>query len=250
MAELLAHSPLLLAVAFAAGALNAVAGGGSFLTLPALIFVGLPSVAANATGTVAMLPGYASSTFAFRKDLRLPRGLTSVSLVVVSLVGGALGAALLLMTSNRAFDVIIPWLLLVATAAFAFGPRLIKAAGGDRAAGPVVSILSVLAVTIYGGYFNGGVGIILLAVFNLLGLHNLNAANGLKNLVSLLLTTIAVAVYAFGGAVSWPEALLMMVAATAGGYFGARAIRRVKAIYVRYGIIAIGLSMTVLFFVY
>lgn len=101
MAELLAHSPLLLAVAFIAGALNAVAGGGSFLTLPALIFVGLPSVAANATGTVALLPGYASSTFAFRKDLRLPNGLSRVSLVAVSLVGGALGAVLLVVTPNE-----------------------------------------------------------------------------------------------------------------------------------------------------
>ncbi|MEO8124098.1 MAG: sulfite exporter TauE/SafE family protein, partial [Burkholderiales bacterium] len=210
MDGLLAHSPLLLAVAFVAGALNAVAGGGSFLTLPALIFVGLPSVSANATGTVAMLPGYASSTFAFRKDLRLPSGLSRVSLVAVSLVGGALGAVLLVVTPNHAFDAIVPWLLLVATAAFAFGPRLMTTGARGRAAGPGVSILSVLAVTIYGGYFNGGVGIILLAVFNLLGLQNLNAANGLKNLVSLLLTAIAVAVYAWGGAVSWPEALLMM----------------------------------------
>ena len=250
MTALLAHSPLLLAVAFVAGALNAVAGGGSFLTLPALIFVGLPSVAANATGTVAMLPGYASSTFAFRKDLRLPSGLSRASLVAVSLLGGALGAVLLVVTPNHAFDVLIPWLLLVATVAFAFGPSLMTAGGRGHAAGPTVSILSVLAVTIYGGYFNGGVGIILLAVFNLLGLQDLNAANGLKNLVSLLLTAIAVAVYAWGGAVAWPEALLMMVAATAGGYVGARAIRRVKADYVRYGIIAIGVIMTVLFFVY
>ena len=250
MTALLAHSPLLLAVAFVAGALNAVAGGGSFLTLPALIFVGLPSVAANATGTVAMLPGYASSTFAFRKDLRLPSGLSRVSIVAVSLLGGALGAVLLVVTPNHAFDVLIPWLLLVATVAFAFGPSLMTAGGRGHVAGPTVSILSLLAVTIYGGYFNGGVGIILLAVFNLLGLQDLNAANGLKNLVSLLLTAIAVAVYAWGGAVAWPEALLMMVAATAGGYVGARAIRRVKADYVRYGIIAIGVIMTVLFFVY
>ena len=197
-----------------------------------------------------MLPGYASSTFAFRKDLRLPSGLSRVSIVAVSLLGGALGAVLLVVTPNHAFDVLIPWLLLVATVAFAFGPSLMTAGGRGHVAGPTVSILSLLAVTIYGGYFNGGVGIILLAVFNLLGLQDLNAANGLKNLVSLLLTAIAVAVYAWGGAVAWPEALLMMVAATAGGYVGARAIRRVKADYVRYGIIAIGVIMTVLFFVY
>lgn len=248
MTELLAHAPLLLAVAFAAGALNAVAGGGSFLTLPALIFVGLPSVAANATGTVAILPGYASSTFAFRSDLRLPSGLSRASLVAVSLAGGAIGAALLVMTPNRAFDAIVPWLLLAATAAFAVGPRLIAKGGSSRAAGPAVSIASLLAVTVYGGYFNGGLGIILLALFNLLGLHDLNAANGLKNLVSLLLTAIAVAVYAWGGAVHWPEALLMMAAATAGGYLGARAIRRVAPGRVRIAIIAIGLVMTVLFF--
>lgn len=256
---LLENAPLLLVAAFFAGALNAVAGGGTFLTLPALIFAGLPPVAANATGTVALLPGYLSSTYAFRRDLRMPEGLSANAIVVISLAGGAAGGALLVTTPGGAFKALIPWLLLLATAAFAAGPRILAAArrrthasddDTPTAASPVVAGASILAVTIYGGYFNGGVGIIMLALFSLLGMTNLNAANALKNLVSVLLTVIAVVVYAWGGAVSWPEAGLMAVTATLGGYVGARLIRRVPASIVRTAVILIGLVMTVLFFIY
>jgi uncharacterized membrane protein YfcA len=240
--------PLLLSAAFAAGALNAAAGGGSFLTLPALILAGLPPVAANATGTVALLPGYVSATLGFRDDLRMPPGLSLARLVAASLMGGAAGAGLLLLTPNDAFDALIPWLLLLATGAFALGPRLLQLRRASGPARPLVSLLAVFVVAIYGGYFNGGLGIILLALFGLLGLPELNAANGLKNLVSALLTAIAVAVYAWGGAVVWPQALVMMLAATAGGYLGARVVRRIRAHTVRYGVIAIGLLMTALFF--
>lgn len=246
--ELLAHLPLLLVAAFFAGTLNAAAGGGSFLTLPALIVAGLPPVAANATGTVALLPGYVSGALGFREDMRMPSGLSLPSLVAVSLTGGASGAGLLFLTPNKTFDVMIPWLLLIATATFAFGPRVLSAGGERGTAGLPVTALRLFFVAVYGGYFNGGLGIALLALFSLLGLADLNAANGLKNLVSALLTAIAVVVYACGGTVSWPEALVMMVAATAGGYLGARMVRRMKPVYVRYGIVIIGLAMTAFFF--
>lgn len=108
--------------------------------------------------------------------------------------------------------------------------------------------MGLMAVSIYGGYFNGGLGILLLALFGLLGQTNLNAMNGVKNVVSALLTSIAVAVYAWGGVVAWPLALVMMIAATAGGYFGARIARRIPAPALRAGIVAIGLVMTALFF--
>ena len=235
---------LLLSAAFVAGALNAVAGGGSFLTLPALVFVGVPPVVANATGTVALLPGYAAGAWGFREDTAPPPGLSMRLLVALSLIGGAAGAALLLVTSNEMFAIIVPWLLLVATILFAFGPQLRELLAGGKPS----TTKATMAVAVYGGYFNGGLGILLLALFGLLGQTQLNAMNGLKNLVSTLLTAIAVAVYAYGGVVNWRYALLMMLAATAGGYIGARVARRIPAQWLRWGIVATGLVMTGIFF--
>ena len=241
---------LLLLAAFGAGALNAVAGGGSFLTLPALVFTGLPPVVANATGTVALLPGYASGAWGFREDLQAPPGLTLTRMAVLSVAGGATGALLLLVTDDRTFRVLIPWLLLAATALFAIGPAVVRRmqslGGGTPSTGR--ASIGVLAVAVYGGYFNGGLGILLLALFGLLGQSNLHAANGSKNVVSALLTAIAVLVYAAGGLVAWPQALVMMLAATAGGYLGARVARRLPAAVLRTGIVSIGLVMSAIFF--
>lgn len=243
---------LLLIAAFFAGTLNAVAGGGSFLTLPALIAVGVPPVTANATGTVALLPGYVASIFGSREDMEPAPGLSMRLVVVLSLLGGVLGAALLLITSNAAFNRLIPWLLLVATAMFAFGPQLRRWADRQRTADAPPSrakaVAGLLLVSGYGGYFNGGMGILMLALFGLLGQTRLNAMNAIKNLVSTLLTAIAVAIYAAGGIVQWKEALIMMVAATLGGYLGARGARKIPAPVLRWIIVAIGLVMTVLFF--
>ena len=241
---------LLLVAAFVAGALNAVAGGGSFLSLPALVFTGMPPVVANATGTVALLPGYASGAWGFREDLQAPPGLSLRTLTVLSLVGGAIGAALLLVTDDRTFSKVVPWLLLVATMLFAGGPMLLRKVKSSqtRHASPTKAATGMLAVSIYGGYFNGGLGILLLALFGLLGQTNLNAMNGIKNVVSALLTTIAVTIYGWGGVVAWPQALMMMIAATAGGYFGARIARRISAPVLRAGIVVTGLIMTTLFF--
>lgn len=244
---------LLLVAAFFAGTLNAVAGGGSFLTLPALIAVGVPSVTANATGTVALLPGYVASIFGSREDMEPAPGLSMPLVVGVSLVGGVIGAALLLFTSDAAFNRLIPWLLLLATAMFAFGPQLRRWADGHRAAGARPSrfkaVAGLLLVAGYGGYFNGGMGILMLALFGLLGQTRLNAMNAIKNLVSTLLTAIAVAIYAAGGIVQWKEALIMMVAATLGGYLGARGARKLPPAVLRWSIVVIGLVMTVLFFI-
>ncbi len=241
---------LLLVAACMAGALNAVAGGGSFLTLPALVFTGMPPVIANATGTVALLPGYVSGVLGFREDLAPPPGLSLRTLTVLSLIGGAMGAALLLVTADRTFNQIVPWLLLVATILFAIGPILLRKLKDSQTRPTSVgkSAAGMLAVSIYGGYFNGGLGILLLALFGLLGQTNLNAMNGMKNVVSALLTVIAVAIYAWGGVVAWPQAGVMMMAATAGGYFGARLARRIPAPVLRAGIVATGLIMTTLFF--
>ncbi|HEY0835996.1 MAG TPA: sulfite exporter TauE/SafE family protein [Azospirillum sp.] len=239
---------VLLAAAFLAGAMNAMAGGGSFLTLPALIFAGVPPVAANATGTVALLPGYMSSAYGFRHDLEPVDGVGIGWLSAVSLLGGLLGAGLLLLTSDAAFGAIVPWLLLFATVLFAFGRRISAWLKGRGIHGKGAMLGGLFAVSVYGGYFNGGLGILLLAHLGLFGLSSLNAANGLKNLLSAVLTTIAVAAYAAGGAVHWTAALLMMAGTIAGGYAGARLARRIPANVLRPGIVAVGLVMTVLFF--
>jgi len=240
---------LLLGAAFVAGALNAVAGGGSFLTLPALVFVGVPPVVANATGTVALLPGYLAGAWGFREDLAPPPSLSLRAVVLLSLVGGSVGAGLLLLTSDSVFQRIVPWLLLVATALFALAPQL-RAWSGHQGTAPAAwkAALGMLAVAAYGGYFNGGLGILLLALLGLLGQTQLNAMNGMKNLVSALLTAIAVGIYAAGGIVQWRLALVMMLAATLGGYGGARLARRLPATVLRWGIVATGLVMAGLFF--
>ncbi len=238
---------LLLVAAFVAGALNAVAGGGSFLTLPALVLTGIPPVVANATGTVALLPGYLSGAWGFRHDTQAPPGLSMRALLGLSLLGGGLGAALLLVTPDVTFRRVVPWLLLLATALFAFGPQITQSLKG-RAGNPLARGLSVLAVTIYGGYFNGGLGILLLALFGLLGQSDLHAMNGLKNRVSALLTVIAAGLYAWGGLVAWREATIMMGAALLGGFLGARGARRLPAMWLRRGIVATGLTMSALFF--
>lgn len=241
---------VLFAAAFGAGALNAIAGGGSFLTLPALVLTGMPPLLANATGTVALLPGYAAAALGFRADLQAPAGLSLLTLAALSLAGGAIGASLLLVTDERTFSQLVPWLLLAATLLFACSPLLLRkrASGQGGQATAAASAAGLLAVSIYGGYFNGGLGILLLALFSLLGQSSLNQMNGLKNVVSASITVIAVAIYAWGDLVAWPQALLMMTAATAGGYVGARAARRIAAPVMRAAIVATGLIMTVLFF--
>jgi uncharacterized protein len=239
---------LLLTAAFLAGAMNAVAGGGSFLTLPALIYAGVPPVAANATGTVALLPGYASGLYGYRQDLT-PVGEVGLPLLaLVSLAGGLAGAGLLLVTPDAVFRGVVPWLLLAATGLFAFGGALAARlrAVGLHGRGALLGTLFV--VSVYGGYFNGGLGILLLAQLSLFGMTNLNAMNGLKNLFSTVLTAIAVAVYGLGGAVDWPKAALMVLAAVAGGYVGARLGRRIPQPVMRGSIIAVGLAMSALFF--
>jgi uncharacterized membrane protein YfcA len=247
--ETLSAWPVLLLAAFLGGGINAVAGGGSFFTFPALVYAGVPPVAANASGTLALLPGYMASTWGFREDLRAPRGLSMAAIVTVSAVGGGLGAGLLLMTPDTVFSAIVPWLLLVATLVFAIGPWLLKRLDrGDAEAASLTQASTLLAVCIYGGYFNGGLGIVLLAAFSLLGHSSINRMNGLKNLVSAVLTTIAVVLYAAGGAIVWAEAAGMMLAAVAGGYVAARIARRLPATVVRAVVIATGIVMTVVFF--
>ena len=239
---------VLILAAFAAGVLNAIAGGGSFLTLPALLFTGVPPVAANATSAMAVLLGYLSSALGFRKELgQVPRAELRHYLIM-TLIGGAAGAGLLLVTSNAAFVKLIPWLLLLATLLFAFGEHLQNALRRRGAAHRLPATPLLLVVSVYGGYFNGGLGILLLAAFNSLGMRDLHQMNGLKNVLSFVLAVISVLIFVLAGLIAWPQALVMMLAATIGGYVGAIGSKRLPRAWVRTFITLTGVVMTAVFY--
>lgn len=240
---------LLAAAAFGAGVLNAIAGGGSFLTFPALVWTGVPPIAANATSAFAVCPGYLGSALGFRQELAaLPRALL-IREVSLSALGGVAGALLLLVTPARVFAGVVPWLLLFATALFALGPRLARWAGGDHGGGLARwRNAGLLAVAVYGGYFNGGLGILLMALYLLVGEQRLHTVNALKNLNSFVLSVVSVIAFAIGGAIVWEQALLMAVFATLGGFAGARLARRLPVRVVRAVVIVTGLVMSALFF--
>lgn len=234
------------AAALGAGVLNAIAGGGSFLTFPALVFAGVPPLAANATSAMAVSPGYLGSTLGFRQQLRdLPGQLLRREMLTAAL-GGLLGAGLLLLTPDRLFSGIVPWLLLLATALFAIGPRL--SALGQGRGHPGLRQPGLLLVAIYGGYFNGGLGILLMALYTLAGESRLGTVNALKNLNSLVLSLLSVVAFAVAGAIVWPQALWMMAWATLGGWLGARWAQRLPVVWVRRLVVAAGLVMSGVFF--
>lgn len=245
----LMHWAVLALAAFGAGLLNAIAGGGSFLTFPTLVWSGVAPIPANATSAVAVSPGYLGSALGFRAELaRLPRALLLREGLICA-IGGVAGALLLLVTPARVFSAVVPWLLLFATVLFALGPYLL-AAMRRRQVEPhlLARNLGLLLVAVYGGYFNGGLGILLMALYALVGESDLNTANALKNLNSLVLSLLSVVAFAWAGAVQWPQALLMMLAATLGGFWGARLARRLPATGVRAAVVITGLVMAVVFF--
>ena len=251
LADFWTSSLLLGSAAFAAGVLNAIAGGGSFLTLPALVFVGIPPIMANATSALAVSPGYLGSTLGFRDELRAVPVRRLKREMAISAAGGMAGALLLLVTPTRVFSGIVPWLLLFATVLFAVGPTLARRAmaashtgqGLDRWREP-----GLLITCIYGGYFNGGLGILLMALYAVTGESRIHTANALKNLNSLVLSWLSVAAFVLAGAIAWREGVLMMVAATAGGFMGARWAKRLPAPWVRMGVIVTGVVMSLVFF--
>ncbi|MEX0301467.1 MAG: sulfite exporter TauE/SafE family protein [Leisingera sp.] len=238
---------LLTSAACFAGIANAIAGGGSFLTFPALVFTGVPAIAANATSAVAVFPGYLSGAMGFFSELRdVPKRYLAL-LLGLSLAGGVLGSLLLLVTPASVFSFVVPWLLGFATVLFACGNRIAAWATRNLKADGLTGNAATLLVCVYGGYFNGGLGIVLLALFSMLGLRDINLMNGLKNGMSFVLSGASVATFALAGIVHWPQALLMMVTATIGGYCGALAARRLSAATVRTIIICVGCAMTLIF---
>jgi uncharacterized protein len=249
--DLLTSSLLLASAAFAAGVLNAIAGGGSFLTFPALVFVGVPPIMANATSALAVSPGYLGSVLGFRPELRALPASRLRREAFISAAGGVAGALLLLVTPSHLFAGMVPWLLLFATVLFAAGPLIARRAASaqrEELTPPRWHEPALLAVAVYGGYFNGGLGILLMALYTVGGESRLHVVNALKNLNSLVLSWLSVAAFVVAGAIAWKEGLLMMLAATAGGFFGARWSKHLPARWVRWGVIVVGLGMTAVFF--
>ncbi|UFS57363.1 sulfite exporter TauE/SafE family protein [Comamonadaceae bacterium M7527] len=244
---------VLASAAFGAGVLNAIAGGGSFLTFPALVFAGIPPIAANATSALAVSPGYLGSTLGFKPELKaLPKRLLTQELMVAAF-GGVAGALLLLVTPASVFASVVPWLLLFATVLFALGPALAKLRpqatdGTQVTALSGTRLVGLLAVCVYGGYFNGGLGILLMAMYGLVGESRLNTTNALKNVNSLVLSLLSVAAFVWAGVIAWPEGLLMMACATVGGFMGAKWAKRMPTQWVRALVIATGVVMTMVFF--
>jgi uncharacterized membrane protein YfcA len=244
---------LLFGAAFLAGALNSVAGGGSFISFPALLFAGVSPVVASATNTVGVWPASVASAYAYRDDLRQPRAVV-VSLGVAGLVGGVLGALLLLRTRETTFVHLIPWLLLGASAVFTAGGRAaakLRARGAHEVsrAALVAATAFQLVISIYGGYFGAGMGILMLAAFALMGMTNMHAMNGLKTILATLVNGVAVVAFIVAGAVAWGPAVVMLVGSTAGGFLGAKLARNVTPESVRKLVLVVAWGMTVYFFV-
>lgn len=237
---------LLFASGVVGGALNSVAGGGSFIVFPSLLVVGLGPVAANATTTVALWPAGVASAYAYRDDLPRERA-TLMALAVASAIGGGLGGQLLLGTSDATFARILPWLLLVAAVVFTFGPRASargRGLGLPLAAGALVQ----LVISIYGGYFGGGMGILMLATYTLMGMTDIHAMNGLKTLLGTLINGVAVLLFVVAAKADLSLAAPVAAGSIVGGFAGASIARRVDKRHVRSFVLAVAWAMTALFF--
>jgi uncharacterized membrane protein YfcA len=238
---------VLVVAGYLAGVLNAIAGGGSFLTFPALVWAGVPPITANATSAVAVLPGYLGGAAGFRQELKAMGRRQHVQMSLVGLAGGLCGGLLLLVTPAELFSQVVPVLLLVATLMFAFGQTLL--ARVRKSEHPLPLLPGLFVVAVYGGYFNGGLGIMLLAMFAAAGMSSMLLMNGLKNWISFVISLISVVAFALAGKVLWLEAVVMMLAATLGGYQGAALSRRLPVAWVKGFVVVVGLAMTAIFFV-
>jgi uncharacterized protein len=213
---------LLSSAGLLAGAMNALAGGGSFITLPALIAAGVPSVQANASSTVALYPGGLASAWTYHERLGSVCEVPVPRMLIATLGGGLAGSLLLLWTPAAAFTLILPWLLLVATLALAFGGRIGERMQGHLRVGTSPLLLMQFLLGVYGGYFGGAVGLMMVALWTVLGESDLKALNGPRTLMVSAANTIAALAFIVAGAIRWPETLVLLLGGVAGGYAGAR----------------------------
>lgn len=280
------HSVFLFFAAFVAGALNSVAGGGSFLSFPALLFIGISPIAANATSTVALWPGGVASALAYRKQFTPEVRRLMPPLLLTGVIGGVLGALILLHTPQATFMRLVPWLLLAATLMFVMSGRVTSwlrrraglvssgqsaDASGALGAEPdtvladagalrpahhkiprrlmVLGLFLELVLAIYIGYFGAGVGILTLALLALLGMENIHAMNGVKTVLVCTVNGMAIITFILARAIVWPPALLMVVGASAGGYAGAYYAQKMHPQHIRWLVIAVGFAISIYFFI-
>jgi len=244
----LLHWTVMLSAAFAAGAINSIAGGGTLLTFPVLIWLGLDAKVANATSTVALWPGLFGGLFGYRRELENSSTIL-FRLGLTSVIGGAIGAWLLIWTPSPIFAKLVPFLILFATILFmlqgAINRRLRLGAMEEKPSALWWTgvIIFQFFSAMYGGYFGAGNGILMLAAMGLLGMHDLNRANGIKNFLGICINSVAVLSFSLSHLVVWSDSLMMACAALAGGYVGASIAVRIRQMWVRRGIVAIGLAI-------
>jgi len=240
-----------------AGALNALAGGGSFISFPALLLLRIPAVEANATNTVALWPGLAASALAYIRRLNAPPRLL-LPLLATSLAGGWAGALLLLKTPQHTFLRLVPWLLLGGTLLFAFGNSLRALVGKTAVVDDlrnisrhaiVVGSIAELLVAVYGGYFGAGIGFITLAMLAMMGMRDIHAMGAIRTLLAVAINAAAVVTFIVARAVLWPQCGVMIAGSLAGGWFGAHYAQKADPRKVRAVVIALGVVMTAYFFV-
>lgn len=245
---------LLLLAGFLGGALNSLAGGGSFIVFPALLFSGVPPVLANASNTYAALPGYVSGAMGYWKSVAGYKDRL-VTYGIIAVLFGYAGAELLLVVSDEQFAKAVPWLMAFAVALFIFGNQInaaLKAHGGQRrgmqALGTVLLLALLAAVCVYGGFFNAGLGILLLAFLAMAGMTDIHAMNGLKLYISSVVALVAVARFALSGSIDWYHGSIALVGVTIGGYVAARLAQYIPTQWIRIGVIVYGIGMTGYFF--
>jgi uncharacterized membrane protein YfcA len=239
---------ILFAVAVWAGIQNALAGGGTFLTLPALMLTNMTALAANITSTIALFPGQVTSSFEGREHVAGAGGLTFRTLFVISLVGGIVGAILLLVTPSSIFSHMVPWLVLFATTVFAYGSFVPRKADHPPVLGKAGAGIVQFCISIYGGYFGGGIGFLMLAALTAAGLEIRNA-NATKNVLAGVMNASAVAIFVFSPQVHWLQAGVACVGAGIGGWIGGRLVSRVNQKILRAAAVAIGIALTIGLFI-
>lgn len=231
------------------GMINAVAGGGTFLSFGALTLTGIPPVVANATSSITQFPGYVTSTLAYWSDFRtFWRG--ALALVAASILGSLVGAWILLQLDNPSFRALVPWLLIAATVLFAAGPYLKPAPkpGQEAAVGGVFGWIMQFATSIYGGFFGAGMGVMMLATLGLSQSGDYHRLNALKNMLATVIAAIAIIVFVSGGVVAWPQAAVMIPGVALGGWSGVWVAKRVPQSVMRWTVIAVGLLLAAYYF--
>ncbi len=242
---------MLFGAGFLAGGINVIAGGATLVTFPVLLAVGLPPTVANASNFVAVLPGNAAGIPAYAKEISKNR-TTALRFALASMAGGAVGCVLLIYSTDNFFIKIVPWLILTATILYAFGGQINKAVsarnGGKSMSQGFWTYVLIFFASIYGGYFGAGLGVIMLAVFNMIGYSDFHEANALKNLTNTVIGALGVVIFAASGLIAWSHALVMMAGAAVGGYVTVLYARRISQKFLKIAVIVLGFGLSAYYF--